>query len=462
MIGRLHSLFAATFVGLAGAAALGFTASACDHSPPFVVERGRLGERSQLVSGDVLRLKRPAQDGYDGIAAGYYVVRSEEQWQALFAKGQEHPLPPNFDFSRSMLVVSAGTPEMEKTHVGRVVDASGAIHVYVQDTLRGTECKAERGTQPPFDITVADRVDKNVMIHVDTDQLPTCGAAPTAAVKCRLAKAEQWSEKVTANPGDAVECEATVDAKGAFVVIDKSWQFSELPGGSLTKMSFSRENQRVAFNVDLFGTYKATFEVSDEADRRGHATGVVEVAPAKSPDLFVQMLWAGFDRNDDPSTFPRIELVVHDIPARGQKEKTCSVAASPKPDFCDIKSENYITNLKILGSATHSFATGVHYIDERVDGGPYVCLRVYLNGARTADTCDRAKRGADETWNLGALDGATGAFIDAKDAFAKEHPGDTGPADAGAPKPTGKGVGKGGAPKSGPPKNVDGGAPPKN
>jgi hypothetical protein len=431
---------------------LGVMASACDHSPPFAVERGRLGERSKLVTGDNMRVQRPAQEGYDGMKVGYYVVRSEEAWKGLFASGQERPLPGSVDFSRQMIIVTAGTPEMEKTHVGRVVETSNQIHVYVQDTLRGAQCKSEKGAPPPYDVAIAERVDKNVIVHVDTEELPSCGSAPTASVKCRLAKAEKWSDKVEASPGDPVECEATIEAKGAFVVVDKSWQFSELPGGSLTKMAFSRENQRVAFNVDLFGTYKATFEVSDEADRRGAATGVVEVTPAKSQDVFVQMVWAGFDRNDDPSTFPRIELVVKDMPPRGQKEKTCSVAESPKPDFCDIKSENYVTNLKLLGSSSHAFLTGVHYIDERFDGGPYVCLRAYLNGARTADTCDRAKRGADETWSLGALDGSTGTFIDAKDAYAKLHGAE--PADAGAPPPKKKGGG-------GAPKNVDGGAPPK-
>lgn len=429
-----------------GAVALAFVG--CDHSAPFTVEKARLGERSKLVTGDSMRLSRPAQEGYDGLHPGYYVVHNIDEWKALFEGGKEPAPPGAADFTRAMIIVSAGTTAMTKTHVQRVVDTANTVHVYVQDTLRGAGCVNEKGTLPPYQVAITDRLDKPVVVHVETEESPGCGSGPTATVKCRLASGQTWTEKVSASPGDQVECEAETKATGAFAVVDKSWHFAELPGGSTTKMTFSRENTRVAFTVDIFGNYRPVFEVADEADRRGTATGVVEVLPPKSSDPFVQMLWAGFDASDDPSTFPRVELFAKDMPlTKAQKEKHCDVAVAtgsgPKPEFCDIKREGAVTNLKLTGAAGKPFIMGVHYTDDRYDGGPYVCIRVYLNGVRTTDTCDRQKRGADDTWSLGALDTETGTFMDAASAFAKAR----GLYDAGAP------------PGAQPPAQGDGGAP---
>ena len=411
-----------------GGTALAFVA--CDHSAPFAVEKARLGEKSRLVTGDTMRLARPAQEGYEGMHPGYYVVRTPEEWRALFDGGKEASPPKAADFTRNMVVVSSGTTAMTRTHVARVVDTANTIHVYVQDTLRGAGCKNEKGTLPPFEVSITDRLDKPVLVHVDTEESPGCGTGPTATVKCRLANGQSWTEKIAVNPGEQVECEATTQATGAFAVVDKNWQFAELPGGSTTKMTFSRENTRVSFTPDIFGNYRPVFEVADEADRRGTAAGMVEVLPPKSTDPFVQMLWAGFDASDDPSTFPRVELFARDMPlSRGQKEKRCDVAVTPKPDFCDIKREGAVTNLKLAGAGGKPFIMGVHYTDDRYDGGPYICIRVYLNGTRTADTCDRQKRGVDDTWSLGALDTETGTFMDAATAFAKAR----GLSDAGAP-----------------------------
>ncbi len=435
-----------------GGTALAFVA--CDHSAPFTVEKARLGEKSKLVTGDAMRLARPAQEGYDGMHPGYHVVRTADEWRSLFEGGKEATPPKAVDFMRNMVVVSSGTTAMTRTHVNRVVDTANTIHVYISDTLRGAGCKNEKGTLPPYAVSITDRIDKPIMVHVDTEESPGCGTGPTATVKCRLANGQTWSEKVSATPGDAVECEATTQATGAFAVVDKSWQFAELPGGSTTKMAFSRENTRVSFTPDIFGNYKPVFEVSDEADRRGTASGMVEVAPPKSTEPFIQMLWAGFDASDDPSTFPRVELFAHDMPlTKAQKEKRCDVAITPKPEFCDIKREGAVTNLKLAGSGGKPFIMGVHYTDDRYDGGPYICIRVYLNGARTADTCDRAKRGADDTWSLGALDTETGTFMDAATAFAKAR----GLYDAGAPPGTVTNATDGGAAGTTTP---EGGAPP--
>ena len=425
----------APLFGFALALASSFSlVAACDHSPPFSVEKARLGEHSPLVTGDALRVSRPAQEGYEGIHSGYYVVHTPEEWNALFERGKERPVPQAVDFARNMVIVAAGGNDLQKTHVHRVVDTANTIHVYVEETLRGAGCNAEKGASAPYEVDITDRIDKTVKVHVDTAQSPGCGNAPTATVKCRKQNVDTWSpEKLIASPGDTVECDAAINAQGSFVVVDKSWQFTELPGGSLSKMAFTRESMRVAFTVDLFGTYKATFEVADEADRRGHATGIVEVLAPKTQDPFIQMLWAGFDTGDDPSTFPRVELTVKDMPARGKKESTCTLTtaanAAQKPAFCDIKGSTTLTDLKLDGGAGKPYLVGVHYIDDRYDGGPYVCLRVYLNGSRTADTCDRAKRGADDTWSLGALDGTTGTFMDAREAYARS----VGLYDAGAP-----------------------------
>ncbi len=40
----------------------------------------------------------------------------------------------------------------------------------------------------------------------------------------------------------------------------------------------------------------------------------------------------------------------------------------------------------------------VRFLDERVEKGPGPCVHVWYDGARTAETCDRLHRDAEDIW----------------------------------------------------------------
>jgi len=440
-----------TTAALAGtfALALAFAGHVgCTQVPQLTVTRLNAGDKPPTVVGASVRISRPPVLDYGKAREGFFAIRNLEEWRALF-DGDEKKPPGSCDFARCMVFAAASrAQDVQAYKILRLVDATNTVHVFVRETLRGEGCK--RGTEdaPAVEVVVADRVDKPVQFHVETERGLSCGAGPAAKVVCRVSTAATWQPEVKALPGDTIECEATLEASGAFAVVDKSWSFAESPAGTTAKLSFAKEGMRVSYPVDLFGTYRAGFEVTDDSGRKGKAQGSATVLPPNPDDLFVQLAWAGFDASDDPSTFPRMRLVVTEAlpetkepapppPPKGKKPaakaakvpappppKECSLDSTTKPDFCDIRAQGVITHLHLKGSKGRKFAMSVHYTDERVDGGPYVCLRTFVGGKRALDLCDRKHRANDEDWTIGAIEGATGIF--------EAPPAEPG-ADAGAP-----------------------------
>ena len=95
------------------------------------------------------------------------------------------------------------------------------------------------------------------------------------------------------------------------------------------KLTVGSQGLGVTLVPDAWGSYVLGLEVRDEA-RTGWATATVDVPP---PTLGVplELDWTSFDRNDDASMFPRVELHVAEI---GNPSNDCSPAIA-KP-WCDV------------------------------------------------------------------------------------------------------------------------------
>lgn len=425
-----------------GGAALILFLTGCGGTPPFLVERSKLGDRPEEVSGDTMKLSRPANDDFRGIKGGFHVVKSAGDWQSLYAAGTAKEPPTGVDFGKKMVwAAGAESNGISKVKIVRLVETSNTLHVYARETMRGEGCIAEKGAPPAADVAVSTRIDKPIKVHVEVEQAPSCGAPPAVQIACKVEPSENAAPKVTANPGDSVVCDAKLDATGAFVVVDRTWNLADLPGGSLAKLTFLQNSMRVKFPVDAFGDYTVHFEAVDESGRRGKGEATVNAYPPSNGDVVVQLGWAGFDLADDPSTFPRVALHLSGY-ERGAKG--CTLESSPKPEWCEMKAQGALTHARIKGSKDRKFPVSVHYTDDRFDGGPYVCVRTYLNGQKVAESCDRQKRPAESIWDLGVLDGSVGEFVDPKTLPPEPPPPDEFP----VVKPVGP---KGGA-KPAPPK----------
>jgi len=377
---------------------------ACGSTPPFLVFRGEPGEKVTPIVGDPVRIQQPGYEVYNGAKAGYHFVHSADEWKALFPGGEVPPLPPEMNFTRKMMIMAVGDgKKITHVKVTKVLDTASTVHLYVRETLEGENCKTEHDGNA-YDAVITERLDKNIQVHVEVEPGKSCGAPPSARVTCRVGQGA-WENKINAQPGETVECEAVPEVTGAFAIVDQSWHFASIPQGSAAKMTFSKNHTHTSFPVDGFGSYVVSFDVADEAGRRGSVQGTVEVLPPKDGDTYVQFAWAHFDASDDPSTFPRVTLrITEDKP----NPRVCAKDVPKKPDFCDIR-EQPPTVLYHLKGARDKFLVEASYQDERAKGGPYICVRTFFNGAKVADQCDDVARAPDAVWSVGLLDAKTGS-----------------------------------------------------
>lgn len=411
------------------AGALG-TFAACGSTPAISVIRGDALRTMEPVQGDPLKIKRGAQEGYAGARGGYSVVRTEEDVKAVWSG---HDLPasarPSDPDKRMLIVAVPEAKDVVKARIERVLETGSFVHVFVRETKRGLGCVARSavGEEQVYDVVTVDRIDKPMRFYVEEDQAETCGEPPAVGVKCRLQTKADWSEKLAAQPGDVVECEVTAESRGKFAVVDRGMSVGELPGGSTAKLTFTKGPTRATFPVDVFGTFKVRGEATDESGRKASVVATIEAAPPNTKDVLVQLVWTNFDASDDPETFPRVKLRALDEGAK----RECAVDAPS--DTCEVRTRSAYTHMKLKGAAPRS-KISVSYTDERVEKGPVVCVQVYFEGKRTAEACDRKGRQAEERWEVGTIDRATGAFETSPAPFADGGAPSSADADGGAPK----------------------------
>jgi hypothetical protein len=390
----------------------------------------------------------------EGLKRGYFVAKSDLEWRQLWpaTDPDKVPLVPyDMDFAREMLLVSSpGGSDATASEVKSVILTDRAVHVYVTQTLLGTDCPESPDTAAKnYDLVRTPRVDdKEVHFHIDTVFGDPCGKPPEAGITCKADRSSAaLVDNLSVEPGTKVVCVAS-GLKASRPLFDFTWIWDALPIGSSAKIDVANGGRGVTFVPDVIGTYRIALEVSDDLARKGKVTGAVEVPPPPGP-FSLQLAWTKVDANDDPATFPRIELHVFGVApeavaaakARGATERPAvawsvvkSCALTVPLSWCTPKAAGSTTVMTLDPAWTPEFSVAVHYTDERVPGQPILCVRSYRDGKMRAERCDPDKRKADGWWEVGVFDSLTGKtpemLVQEKAAVAARAAA----ADAGAPQ----------------------------
>jgi hypothetical protein len=430
----------------------------CASGPPVFVHTARVGQTSELEMGKPARFERIATPAQEGHRAGYFAIRSKTEWDLFFADVPGHPLAHDVDFGKDVVVAAyASEPDVVALGVNRAVDAEGGIHLYLAKVLTGEGCPAaQKAPHQAFDLVKIDRSDKPLHIHVDAERADACGAqsAPTVKVACRIPPATAWTEKLTAALGSTVECEAKIEP-GARPIVDRTMLFREIAKGSGAKVKFTQGGLYGKFTADAIGKFVVEVEATDDGQRKGGAIATIDVAPP-TPDAYAAIAWSKYTAQDDPETFPRVELHIVEAnapsaeaipgaapgaaPAAGSSaapaagsgagsggaaakpgtpalppkprpppsRKDCSYESTDKPAYCQVSKWGVTTLTRLHGDPPGRYAFTVKYLDARVAKGPMLCVRIFSKGGLTSEACDPAPRKAGAIWNVGIVDEATG------------------------------------------------------
>jgi hypothetical protein len=149
------------------------------------------------------------------------------------------------------------------------------------------------------------------------------------------------------------------------------------------------------------------------------------VLPSKDT-LVLQMLWTKFDPNDDPSTFPRVELHVAGdktpiVPTKAttfasrnqpwilvvRDKSDCALGNDKPPDWCHTSVVGPTTTAEVKTDAFPQYRIGVKYLDDRYAGQPVLCIRAF-RGALASEWCDKAVRSEGNWWDVSRVDATTG------------------------------------------------------
>jgi hypothetical protein len=422
-----------TALRTSASAALALVVAACATFAPLPnvhVTHTPSGDHAVHEPGTNLTLSRWEKPQLrEGLKRGYFLVMNDLQWHDLWPTldADKVPLlPRDIDFGREMLLVAAPAAGMTGSEIRTAILNDRELHVYVTETELGDDCPVDSDSASKnADLARIQRVeDKIISFHVDTEPGEACGKPPDAKVTCKPDRSNApMVEKLSVEPGTKVACLVS-ELKSSHPVFDFTWTWDSTPLGSAAKVDVAHGSRAVTFVPEVIGTYRLLLEVSDDLARKGRVTVDVDVPPPEA-SLSLQMVWTKMDPNDDPATFPRVELhafgVTPEAPKAGMpaapgpevpwgRVRDCSVSA-PLPS-CKVKKAGPTTVMTLDPSSSKGFALGVRYVDERVPGQPVVCVRSYRDRKLSADRCDPDKRGADTWWNVGVLDARTGKTME--------------------------------------------------
>jgi hypothetical protein len=387
-----------------------------------LVHPARPGSRTTWQVGHDVELARVSTKGYAGQKPGFRAVHNADEWLYVWSdprpdRPHPPPPPPNVDWNNQIVLVAtsmtSNAKSIELTHAVRT--ENGALQVYVVEELPGEGCKFETPKEAPVDVAVVNGTYDEVVYWVDRDLAMSCGARPTARIDCRLMGQTGAATKLTAAPGQAINCDGLKSDPGsANTITDRNWYFSSTAPGSVSKIKLSDGAKSATFALDAYGTYAIRHEVNDDEGRGADVTATVDVPPPADA-IIVQMGWSKITSGDDPATFPRVELLGAEVPTKlGTKVagKTCtSTADSGSTPWCKMNTIAYVTHLRLDPVEKKSYRFGVRYADERFQGGPMICLRVFAKGKPPAETCDDNTRKANDVWDAGVMDLETGALV---------------------------------------------------
>jgi len=384
---------------------------ACVPAPPITVVHVSKSQPlpPEEQAGEGLKTRRAANDAYSNIHGGAYVIRSRGDWEKMWSGKDDIPsIPEGIDLQREMMfVVATDDAIVSKLEIGRVIENGGNVSVFVKQTMLGEGCVRNKGDdRSGLDAIVTARIDKPIKFVVEDEDAATCGPPPKAEVSCRVGAAQTWAPKITAKAGEVVECELASVATGKYTLVDQVLSLGDVPPASKSKLTFSKGSVRAKLSPDVFGTYAIRAEATDEAGRKGFGTAMVEVLPKKTRDVQLQLAWSDTETLDPATPLPRVLLRVS---GEGPKGQRCS-SEVPVPGLCDAKTRGSYTYMKIPASR-RKLPLSLLYLDERATTGASPCVHVWFNGERTASVCEHVHRHAEDKWDLGAIDTATGKII---------------------------------------------------
>jgi hypothetical protein len=416
----------------------------CTPTNRLIVHEAKLGDKVVREVGLDYDLTHVPTTGFTGQKPGYYIVHSGDDWLALWEEARpDHskvPVAPAIDWKTTMAIAAiSGDPDAISYDITRVIKLERTLYVYIEESLPGQQCKGTRGKNPMMDIVTVPTSDLDVSIHLERDPSDSCGAAPEVAVKCKVSgQSGEGGNKVLATPGQSIECDGRHVVIQGGTIADRNWFLDTRPPGSFAQLTVDPKEEFAKFTVDAYGSYAVREEALDDQEKRGEAAAFIDVAPPMDASL-VQLGWTKYDPKDDPSTFPRYELHVVEMPFRMGTNKDCTEDA-PKQPWCEVKTSGYVKQVRLKPAAKTRYKAIVKYVDDRFAGAPVLCFRSFLpglNGAayRTLDVCDDTIRKAGTEWEPGAFDFDTGGFEDPNkphvSAVVSSSDGGVSPADGG-------------------------------
>lgn len=405
---------ALTTLVLGGAATASFGVACGRPELPIVVQKSRVGLKSDVQPGERLEARHVAERDYAGGKGGFYAFRSKYDFEVFRADlpRTRASAPKGVSWGDEMVIAGYATDaEMDKVSIDSVIDTGSAgLHVYATQFSSGEGCPTPQAGNA-FDWVAVPRSDKPITIHFDTDRSPPCKTvAPTARPVCRVVGGATWQTGISAPWQSNVECEVQSEP-GARPVIDRNWFIGEAAKGSATRLTLSKGATRVTFPLDALGHYAIRLETFDDEGRRAEAVATIDAVPAND-DTFVQFGWSQFTATDDPETFPRLEVRAFEpaspTASKGPAKSTCSPQGQ-KPSWCEVTPSPIVTVMR-TADVPGRYAVTVRYLDDRYKGMPVACVRLFRGRALTGEVCDDVPRKSGETWEAGVVVAPRGMF----------------------------------------------------
>lgn len=378
---------------------------------PITVQKSRAGLHSDIQPGERLPIKRVASREFAGAKPGFYALRSKYEFEVFRADlPKSRALPPKDVTWGDEMLIAGYSPDanMDKLGIDAVVDTGpGGLHVYATQYTSGEGCPQPQANAA-FDMVAVPNADRPITVHLDTDRGPPCHASPLQArVVCHIANTPTWQAQLSAPWQSTIECEIQTEP-AARPIIDRNWVIAEAAKGSTTRLTMSRGNSRVSFPIDALGRYVIRLEAFDDQGKRGDTVATIDSAPPND-DTYVQFGWSKFTSTDELETFPRLDYRVADVGPKGHAVRNVCSPQGQRPTWCEVTTSPTVTVMR-LAENPGRYGVAVRYLDDRYQGMPVACVRVFKKRALVTEVCDDTPRKSGTTWESGVLLATIGYF----------------------------------------------------
>lgn len=392
-------------------------------NPSLSVVESPVGEKTPRDVGFEYELTHTHSEDYALQKPGYWVMTAAPDWLDIWENGHtagaKLPVAPEVDWNVSeALAVVASDPKVSVVEIERIIESKGVLHVYVNEELLGDRCEPPVNKNPlrakshdwPMDVVTFRKRPIPLMVHVDKAKGLSCDPVPKVDLKCVIAGTPAGdSATINAQPGQVIECDGTKVTAQVGYIADRNWYFEKHPQESFAKFEVDANEQHSKFTVDAYGEYQVKLEAID--DRTKHGDGRVNVMVAPVDAQIVQLGWTQWDRKDDPSKFPKLEVHLLEVGFPiGTKDHDCTETVATS--FCEIK---VVANTRQIAvkNTKGRYKLVVKYVDGREAHQPVLCAHTFAKGSTVAvESCNYTEQAVGASWEPGVLNQATGGFED--------------------------------------------------